>query len=726
MGNGRATSSGDNSTADHRLVGGRHVPHTSLRTVVATFLAASLLCAAGGPVARAQEAPPEDDAAQPKGFSLRKDDSNLTNALEDFDRYAEKREWEKAFRAVSTIADAEPKGMVLWKDGLMIPTRQRLFRSLLTLPPEGRQAFRLFFNPKAKQAFEAFRSREAEQGAIDPAPLRKVVESYFLTDAGDQAADHLADLYFQTGEFSAAASLWGQILEGYPDSDLPTLRIEVKRAIALARAGQWQEFDAAVARVREKHAGQTVKLGGRDVVAAEHLASLGSRRDAQPSPTDPGSSSSALAAAAPAPPIKLPTADAPAWQITFDAGEMRDQVRQMMAQGWWVEHDVSNVVPVSAADGKRIYVNWIGVCFAVDARTGKLLWRTDKFSDLTGKVREIIQGSGVALDRYAITPLGDRVLYSRLPLDRLNHYQEPYRLVCAAADTGKVHWSSEKGALANWNFIGQPMLQSDGDTLVSSATPKAGGELNLVALSLNSGNLLWTIPLGNPQAGTNRRGQPQYPIPVLVPHEGLVYVMTNNGAVICVRPDARRVEWAFTYEPPRSFGGSDMVFWGGQQASESAVETPGVVILKEGILYIKECRGTAVYALDLANRSLKWKRPCEMADMLAGVGDKHLYLVGNEVSGIDRETRAMKWSTKIPVQTGDLRPVVAGENVYVLTSRGVFEIDGADGDVTRILRPADEGVTGGVLWLAGERLVTVSSSAVTAYPLPKDQVAGER
>ena len=41
----------------------------------------------------------------------------------------------------------------------------------------------------------------------------------------------------------------------------------------------------------------------------------------------------------------------------------------------------------------------IGVCFAVDGRTGKLLWPTDKFSDLTGKVREIIQGSGVALVR---------------------------------------------------------------------------------------------------------------------------------------------------------------------------------------------------------------------------------------------------------------------------------------------------------------------------------------
>jgi outer membrane protein assembly factor BamB len=366
-------------------------------------------------------------------------------------------------------------------------------------------------------------------------------------------------------------------------------------------------------------------------------------------------------------------------------------------------------------------MNWIGVCFAIDTETGKLLWRTDKFTDLAGKAQNIVQ-SGISVPRYTITPVGkDRVLYTRIPLDRLNYGQEPYRLICVAADTGDIKWNSEKvSGLENFSFLGKPSLMNDGQTLYTFATQRGGGELNLMALDLETGKQSWSLPLGTPQAGNNRRGEPEYPEPVLIPYEGMLYVMTNNGAVICLRPDAKRIEWAATYPPARPLGEQQQVWWNGMPVQDKEIDTPGVALLRGGILYIKEARSDELYALDLAEKSVKWHRPVEPSDMLLGI-EKHIYIVGNEISALDRASRGMLWSTKLPVETGTMRPLIAGDRAYVLTARGVFEINIDNGDVTHILRSVDQDSIGGALWLAGKRLVTVSNSAVTAYPLVQDE-----
>lgn len=688
---------------------------TLKRSLLAVLAALIALLAVNNPSARAQQLVAqgeEEDPNAPKGFSLKKEQSAVTNALEDFDRYVEKKEWEKAFRAVTTVADAQANGMVSFDDGLLIPTRQRLLRSLLKLPSEGKQAFRLFFDPKAKQEFEAFRAKEAEAGVTGPAALQKIVESYFVTDAGDQAADYLANLYFQDGEFTAAAGLWKMILDNYPDTDLSALRLEIKRATALARAGQWDDYDDILTKVKERHAGQSVTIAGQEQDAAKYLESLAADRDTQ-------LSSDALASQSPLSDTKLrlPEGGQPLWQMPFGDDTLREQVAQLMAQGWWIQTDVSNSIPVSAVDDKRLYVNWLGVCFALDIKTGKLLWRTDKFTDLAGKAQQIVQ-SDVALERYMITPAGsDRVLYTRIPLDRLNYHQEPYRLICVDAQTGDIKWNSEKiTGLENMNFIGKPTLMEDGRTLYAFSTPRGGGELSILELDLETGKLGWSLALGTPQAGTNRRGSPEVPIPSVMSYEGLLYVMTNNGAVICLRPDARRIEWAATYTPAPPMA-EQQTFWiNGMMMGNQQIDTPGVAIRQGGTLFIKEARSNRLYALDLVEKSMRWKRPVEPADMLVGIGDA-IYVVGNEISAIDRETRAMKWSTALPVMTGEMRPIIAGDRAYVLTNRGLFEIDTSNGDVTHIMRSADPEAIGGALWHVGNKLITVSNSAVTAYPL---------
>src|SRR5678815_977780 len=117
----------------------------SMRWCVGFTLA---VCALVGHVARAQIAVMDTDDSNPQkkstGFSLRKEDIKVIDALKDFERYRDKKAWELAFRAISGVAEGESKGMVPSKDGFFVPMRRQIWRSLASLPPEGREAYRLF------------------------------------------------------------------------------------------------------------------------------------------------------------------------------------------------------------------------------------------------------------------------------------------------------------------------------------------------------------------------------------------------------------------------------------------------------------------------------------------------------------------------------------------------------------------------------------------------------
>jgi outer membrane protein assembly factor BamB len=191
--------------------------------------------------------------------------------------------------------------------------------------------------------------------------------------------------------------------------------------------------------------------------------------------------------------------------------------------------------------------------------------------------------------------------------------------------------------------------------------------------------------------------------------------MTNNGAMLAVDTAGRRVEWALTYDPPPILTGYMM--FGGYMPRQQ-VKSPGAIVIRGSTLYLKEQDGYALFAVDLGGSSLKWKRPVDPSATIADVDDQYVYTMGEELSAIDLNSRQMKWSTKVPVGTGSLRVIRAGESFYVLSTRGVFEIRADTGDPgPRVFRTADKDALGGRLWRAPDRLITVSNQAVTAYSL---------
>src|SRR5258706_5077002 len=248
---------------------------------VVLFAAAGFTCA---PVARAQQMQVEttieganDNADQTKntGFSIKKEDQKIIEQFEDFERYRDKKAWEKAFKSLDGVLKAaQTNGMAPSKDGFWIPSRQKVLQSLVSLPPEGKAAYRLFYDATAKQSWSQVEAKEAAGESDTITPLREIVRQYFITSVGDKASDHLGDALFEIGDYTGAARAWEQILTSYPETSLTPMRLQIKQATALSRAGRMEQIKPLAAKLTENYPGETIQLGGKNVSIEEHLAAL--------------------------------------------------------------------------------------------------------------------------------------------------------------------------------------------------------------------------------------------------------------------------------------------------------------------------------------------------------------------------------------------------------------------------------------------------------------------
>ena len=135
-----------------------------------------------------------------------------------------------------------------------------------------------------------------------------------------------------------------------------------------------------------------------------------------------------------------------------------------------------------------------------------------------------------------------------------------------------------------------------------------------VAVNIANGRSLWTLSLGQATAGSNWRGMPQIPVCNLLYNAGKIYVLTNNGALICVNTGEKRLLWAMAMEgPPVNTNG----FFNQYQPTEK-IRTQAAIFLKDNVLYFKERDADDMYSVDLSGPSLKWKRPADPNETIVG------------------------------------------------------------------------------------------------------------
>ncbi|MBX3442204.1 MAG: PQQ-binding-like beta-propeller repeat protein [Planctomyces sp.] len=691
-------------TGDTRRAGARLAARRWLRAAIVLCGVVALTSPAAAQImildTPAGDSSEQDPAAQ-QGFTVPTDES-LQTTFGDFQRHVERKAWEKAFSTLSEIPPEKRTGMLARKDGLIVPAQLRIWESIAELPADGREAFRVFYDAAARQAWEpvaAGKGAPSEQIAA----AERIFQQWFLTSVGDNAADFLGDAALERGDAEAAERYWRAVLEKHPASDIPEERLLFKRGLALARLGQSGTATSVQRTLTQRFPNAKIRVAGREVSPSAALAEAIAK-----APQRSTQESRAALAFRQAPPPET----SPAWRTQFVSPKAYQQIEATTRNNYWYRNGMETLVPATASDGERLYCNWFGVCFATDLQTGKLLWRSQKFSELNNHIGNLPH-SATDMAGYSLVAGHGIVLSVNMPLERLNYWQEPFRMFCFDAATGNVKWKTlDQGDLQQINFVGQPLIEAD--RILAIGNSRESAQFVLYSLDPQTGKSQWSAPLGTAKKRMTPRGYEAVPQPVMLRQGRTLFVATQNGALAAFDLDQREVRWLLTYDGPAT-GQSSRFVYSGMIDDVTRLHTRTAIVEQDGLLYVKEAGSRELVAVDPAGPSILWKRPAEQAAQLVGVDQDAVYLLDTELSSIDRRTRTLRWATRLPIECGGLSAVIGPESVLVLTSRGLFELDRNTGDPRNIFRGVDLKSGGGRLQMIGRQLVAVTTISVTSY-----------
>jgi outer membrane protein assembly factor BamB len=630
-------------------------------------------------------------------------------ALEDFERFQRRGAWERALKSLYTIPDDQAKRFVDGEKGFIIPVERRRRAILAAMPPAGQAACRLFYDSDAKKLLD-----EAE-GANELKNLERIYSAYFITSVGDNAADRLGDLYFEQGRFDRAADCWLSVLRERPDTDLSPALLAVKAGVALDRAGRKFELDQLRAELADRYRDEKVTIAGRTGPAGEILRRLLGDDEAAAA----ASSSSSSAAQTDPPGPDLTREVDPAWQLrisdSIEAGMTPLELNQ------WRSNTLSAAQPAVTVDGNRLYVNYLSHILALDLGDGKLQWRTGSFHNL-----ELLamQPVGQMLDpsRFAIVASGDHV-WSLARDVKDQNMMAPFQLICRRADNGEIVWkSTDLADYANFDLVSQPLL-ADGKLFMAAKVPQnpqqpQGPQQQIVvAIQPHDGKILWKAEVGTFRQGQrfwfymyNRDDSPQ---PRLMYRSGTVYADTHVGVLGRLDPESGSLEWGYGYQTENYQSAYRFFYY--YQPQEPTVAPNPPLPAGEAML-IKGMKSERLYAIDPDRMKVLWDRPIAKATRLLGTDGRALFLGGAELSALDLKTRSLLWATHLPGGSNDTRVLVRPDGIWQLTSRGIYEIDPASGEVRRIFRGKDLGAAGGDLILTDRWLLAISNRMISAYP----------
>jgi outer membrane protein assembly factor BamB len=643
------------------------------------------------------QAKPDD---KPRGFRVHAIDQDALDAIDDFERYCKRKDWAKAFRSLEELFASPPAGLAEGENGFHTPWKENLLAQLTGLPPAARDAFRLFNDQKAAKKLKAIEP-------LDISALSTFVDQYFVSSVGDNAADRLAEAHFEQGAFGRAAYWWGQIIDHHGDSDLDVASLMTRRALAAALAEQPDILVTAKRQLQERHPNADVVIGGKTVKAADVVKGLDAG-DARP-----------MAEAATPDDFQLPKDAAPHWQFKIlDAATHRKVSTSRNTNMGWGNQGASSQLQrafaVTAVDSGRVYVNWLGYCFALDQETGKLLWRSNTLSKILPNQMHYLRYR-VSAGSYAVHPAGDRVFFTGIAIDANSNYQPSTIAACLDAKTGKLLWRSDKVAsLTGRAFVGRGLVQDD--TIYLTNRKSNNNELLLSAVDLKNGTELWQLSLGmreqsNRNYWSRTTVQPQ---PLIEAHGNGLLVLTNDGALLRVNPRDRAVEWACMYDPPITKT-SNHDWYGNPTALPAYTLRPPLHV--NGSLLIKESYSSQMLSIDPDQRKITWQRPVGRSDTIIDIDDEMMYVLGADIYAIDAKTRKMKWSNRLAGQADNMRVLSTKTRLYVFGGRGVYEISKENGDIERIFRGADLESVGGQVIVVDNLLITISNLAITAYKL---------
>ncbi len=550
-------------------------------------------------------------------------------------------------------ADAEPRDAVFSAEGIrFVPVAAAVRRKILELPAEARDIYRRTYEAPAREALEKARGLAPDK---IPAALRRVAERYPVTPQGADAWKALGDRLLGAGRPAEAIRALETRLELPFDPADPVARATVlaQAATAAYLAGASASANRFLDEIARRHSESMIALRGQAVAG----------RDLKETPSFREMARRAAESAA----------RAAGWRTasgTFDHAALplaAEALPPIGSQARWIYPLIEGApgkaggrpIPAlpgghGASFGGSAFVRQGGDIVAIDAPTGKILWRASPGElDGGGEARQAafqpleVHGTRAAdaaltvfeVGRGGASPLvvgvhrslhGGQTETGKMVL-------QPNLLAAYSAKTGKLAWAfgdsrDEKDPARGLAFTAQPVAASG--LLVA---PAVRGEGVYAAAVTPAGKSAWVRRLyAYGAANQQRYGAAVFHGTPFAASEGIVAASCGHGLISALDAATGEILWTSRYRSQV------------RQAYWSPHWVPGPPIISGGAVVAAPPDSDYLTVFDLRSGAILWERQFPSAGPMTilGADRERVYLGLEKVLALRLENGKDAWESE--------------------------------------------------------------------------------
>jgi len=400
--------------------------------------------------------------------------------------------------------------------------------------------------------------------------LHEVMWRYFPTESAKAAGIRLMDIYFEQGDFAAAAEIGKQLLDGHPDLSAERPMVLYRTALASKLIGQPDQAAARLDELRRQFPQATGSIRGQDVLLADSLAkefataaitggqtgdswvTVGgddTRGKISISIVKPGARLYAI------PLMKYNWEQAPAANRPQLQGADDDQRKKGAGLG---------IMPV--VDKGELFFQDNTRIFAMDLDGGVPLpaW-LDTYPSENGAYKAPGDSPPQPLGKQLCISVNDKYVVAVMGLsDPLSSAQGPpnpeSRLVCLDRKTGKDRWTftpqdfpDAQAALHELHMGGAPLMVGDNVYVMVHGTRGQFEDCYVACFSLASGQFRWATFIANSstEGAFGQMGYDPTYFSDAVSHiayaGGRLFIVSNIGAIASLDAYSGTIAWLSIY-----------------------------------------------------------------------------------------------------------------------------------------------------------------------------------
>ena len=684
---------------------------SSLRFALACAIALALPFSAPTGTAEGQTVESEDASIAEDVFL--RPNRDLVQSLNNSKRLLKQRRFSEAVRILGQITDCEDDFFVRPDGGgnEFRSLKSEVCRLIAEMPGECRELYELEYGAKAEH-----RLRGAA-AAQDVEAIAEVSRKYFYTRAGGDATLLLGLSYLDRDRPLAAARILSRLRESWDGGARHEPTLSTAMAVCWARAGFEGKANECLESLRLRYPNSEINIGGRPVRlfadGEDPLERLQSRTGELYVEADDRSYGDAAGG--------IPLLNM-LWCVPASQHPSAEHIFHSKLQ-YCRERDIA---PITAgrplAVGDVVLTRTASTLVAVDFRTGKRIWAVpfdDLLDDENAAERDSHRKPGYRADAlcgryqqdgiYSSLSSDGRLVYSIEDLGSGFVLREPEFIVVGGRRVKNPSWARSYNQLAAHDIrtgklvwqIGGPPDPAAGDTetaagdasLDGGILPAAGsfflgaplchsgrlylldefdGEIRLVVIEAESGEVLWTKPLAVVENAISQDAFRRYTAVSPVYADGILICPTGNGAVAAVEEATRSLLWGYAFSYDTKGKSMNRVF---RQRQLAAMRMPGMgnpagsswlgieAAIVDDRVVLAAPETDHLYCLGLFDGKLHWKS-LRKGDLFIACADRE-----RVVLAAARSVRALNVSDGKPAW--DKREVALGDNASV-SGQGFF------------------------------------------------------